>query len=113
MKNFTSINTPSIIINGYERDDLSGDYIDLYNYHILECNCISNVNDMLYRFILPKYIDSNVGTVNYKYDYLWMGYIFKDSYITTNNKIYQTIVFCDYNENETLNWKAFCIRRYS
>ena len=114
MKNFTSINTPLIIINGYERNDLSGDYIDLYNYHILECICSLNVNALNYRFILPEYVDTKgITTVNYKYDYLWYGKIFKDSYITTINKIYQTIVFCDYNENETLNWKAFCIRRYS
>lgn len=103
------------MITGYKRNDLSGDYIDLYNYHILECNCILNIDmNVPYRFILPKYIDSTkVETVNYKYDYVWMGYIFKDDYIKINNKTYQTIVSCDYNENETLNWKAFCIRRYS
>lgn len=54
-----------------------------------------------------------MGTVNYKYDYLWLGRIYKEEYIEINNKEYQTLVSCDYNENETLNWKAFCIRRYS
>lgn len=112
MKNFTSINTPSIIINGYKQNDLSGDYIDLYNYHILECSCNLELNAPD-RFILPIYIDSNVGTVNYKYDYIWLGRIYKKEYIKINNKEYQTLAYCDYNENETLNWKAFCIRRYS
>lgn len=110
MKNFTSINTPLIIINGYERDDLSGDYIDLYNYHILECICNLNVNTLNYRFILPVYADTKgITTVNYKYDYLWYGKIFKCGYI----EVSETFISCSYSENETLNWKAFCIRRYS
>lgn len=112
MKNFTSINTPLIIIDGYKRNDLSGDYIDLYNYHILECICSLNINILNYRFILPEYVDTKgITTVNYKYDYLWYGAIFKDDYIQIGNKEYETIVGCDYDE--TLNWKAFCIRRYS
>ena len=110
MKNFTSINTALIIINGYKQNDLSGDYIDLYNYHILECSYSSDINGS-YRFILSTCIDPNGSTVNYKYDYVWCGKIYKDGYIQINNKTYQTIVPCDYDE--TLNWKAFCIRRYS
>ena len=40
-----------IIINATEHDDLSGDYIDLYNYHILECR-----SNKFGRFILPGYL---------------------------------------------------------
>ena len=105
MKNFTSTNASLIIINGYKSDDLSGDYIDLYNYHILECR-----SNKISRFILPGYLFNNKPTADYPYDYIWCGYIFKDGSFKIGNMSYQTMQYCT---GETLNWKAFCIRRYS
>ncbi len=102
MKNFTS-NTALIIINATENDDLSGDYIDLYNYHILECR-----SNKFGRFILPGYLPET-PTDRYPYDYIWTGYVYRDASVTINGKYYQSIEYT----SETLNWKAFCIRRYS
>ena len=104
MKNFTSTNASLIIINSREANDLSGDYIDLYNYHILECR-----SDAFGRFILPGY-SPNKPTADYPYDYIWMGYIYKDGSFKIGNMSYQTMQYCF---GETLNWRAFCIRRYS
>lgn len=103
VKNFTSTNESLIIINGREINYLSGDYIDLYNYHILECR-----SDKFGRFILPGY-SPNKPSNDYPYDYIWIGYVYKDTSFTINGKYYQSIE-CT---SETLNWKAFCIRRYS
>lgn len=102
VKNFTSTNS-LILINGIENNYLSGDYIDLYNYHILECR-----SDKFGRFILPGY-SPNKPSNDYPYDYIWVGYVYKDTSVTINGKYYQSIEFT----SETLNWKAFCIRRYS
>lgn len=104
MKNFTSTNASLILINGREIDELSGDYMDLYNYHILECR-----SNALGRFILPGYLH-NKPTDDFPYDYIWTGYIYKDGSFKIGNMIYQTMQFCT---GETLNWRAFCIRRYS
>lgn len=85
-------------------NELSGDYIDLYNYHILECR-----SNKFGRFILPGY-SPNKPTADYPYDYIWIGYIYKDGSFKIDNMIYQTMQYC---VGETLNWRVFCIRRYS
>lgn len=92
-----------IIINATENDELSGDYIDLYNYHILECR-----SDKFGRFILHVYLPET-PTDRYPYNYIWIGYVYRDASVTINGKYYQSIEYT----SETLNWKAFCIRRYS
>ena len=92
-----------IIINATESDKLSGDYIDLYNYHILEC-----ISNAFGRFILPVCLHEKPSD-RYPYDYIWTGYVYRDASLTINGKYYQSIEYT----SETLNWKAFCIRRYS
>lgn len=103
IKKFKTTNVSLIIINGKSYNGLSGDYIDLYNYHILECR-----SNKFGRFILPGYLD-NKPSSDYPYDYILTGYIFKDGSINIAGISYQNI---QYSTNETLNWTTFCIRRY-
>lgn len=70
-----------IIINATESDELSGDYIDLYNYHILECR-----SDKFGRFILPGYLPET-PTDKYPYDYIWAGYVYKYTFFYNKWKI--------------------------
>ena len=91
-----------IILNGTEHTSLSGDYIDLYKYHILECR-----SNLFGRFVLPGYLQNDNPSDDYPYEYMWVSYVYKDTSFTINNNTYQSITYT----NENLKWKVFCIPR--
>lgn len=93
-----------IILNGMKLEGLSGDYINLHEYHILECR-----SDQFERFVLPG-LKHTTPSNEFPYDYLWMSYIYKLGTIKIGTITYQDIEYC---VSETLNWKAFCIHRHS